>query len=444
MQSVRDADGQTSPTVGSDSFTGAARAKRGSPGVRSARNRRRALPRGRCRAARRVVLCWPAPQDTPDMPGKRQLEVLMEAVNQDPATEQLKATLRDLLQGAEARFVDRLVQPEQLKEDHLRIFFEEDLAISFTEFEKMVCKFDGNNPAIRQTKSMRWLQTLDAVDNTNDQYFEGNLRKESGTGLSRRVKLTYQGRSLLLGQVEPIPGQNLKETHALELSWSNVAAQAALQAWRQRTAMIKANGHNCERATKERRGENESVFRAGKQFLVDECGYPEQKATHSLRGAQRTLNKILFGTSATNMVCMANPQLGDINDRAVRDRVQKRTISHWGTELYHIDAKAMRMRHAVVMNRQYESGGAANVSPARAAQHVPPPPRSATKTALSLLRRRRHTTSTRPRQRPYLATSKLRRWVALPLPSATQGDHQRSHRSQLWWMVLIIGRWSAC
>jgi hypothetical protein len=305
------------------------------------------------------------------MPGKRQLEVLMEAVNQDPATEQLKATLRDPLQGAEARFVDRLVQPEQLKVDHLHIFFQKNLAISFTEFETTVCKFDGNDPVIRQTKSMRWLQTLDAVDNTNDQYFEGNLRKKGGTGLSRRVKLTYQGRSLLLGQVEPIPGQNLNQTHALELLWSNVAAQAALQAWRQRTAMIKANGHNCERATKERRAENESVFRAGKQFLVDKCGYPEQKATQKLRGAQRTLNKIHFGTSATNMVCMANPQLGNINDRAVRDRVQKSTISHWGTELYFGEAQVMRMRHAVVMNRQYESGGAANVSPVRAAQHVP-------------------------------------------------------------------------
>ena len=73
-------------------------------------------------------------------------------------------------------------------------------------------------------------------------------------------------------------------------------------------------------------------FHKSAQFMIQNGWETEEKAKGALQGSQAVLNRKHFNRTATDMVILANPALGEITDQAVRTQVQRRTNTHFGNK----------------------------------------------------------------------------------------------------------------
>ena len=160
--------------------------------------------------------------------------------------------------------------------------------------------------------------------------------------MPHKVKLTYEGRMQRFIHITPIDNHPIRETHALEIIVRDLAAQTILMGFLVVVDNYTDQYHRAMHKKKETEKVDKSRFQASTQFMLQNGWNDEQKAKRALQGSQRVLNEKHFGRPATDMVILANPELGDINDQSVRTKVQRKTIGYFASPLYHSNNENMR------------------------------------------------------------------------------------------------------
>jgi len=251
--------------------------------------------------------------------------------------------------------------------DDIHILMDPIELVNLIRFCAIVARINASNKQQQTDKFQACVRLLEQLDNKDNKYYTGTIVG----GVPHKVALTYLGKAQCLQhipdtQIGDIP---VNQTHALEILFRDQSAVALLKqfvacvsGFAQMTALAKKKKQIAQK-------EDNKMFDSAKTFMI-RSGCPEDKAAASLRGSQPIINQKHFGgQSATTMVLLANPHLGDVNNQDARALVQKKTIPHFASPLYHARNQHLRACQMVIMHQQVRSGLAPN--PTAAARTVP-------------------------------------------------------------------------
>jgi hypothetical protein len=242
---------------------------------------------------------------------------------------------------------------------------------SLVPLRRFCAKVACINASNQQQKTDKWqtcVRLLEQLNNEGNRYYTGTIV----SGVPHKVALTYLGRTQCLQhipdtQIGDIPG-SFNQTHALEILFRDQSAQALLTHFLAAVPDFAQMTGRAKMAKKIAQNEDNLQFNSAKSFMT-RTGWSEDAAAASLRGSQKIINQKHFNESGTTMVLLANPDLGGVDDKDARDWVQKKTIPHFASPLYHIENQWLRARQLVAMDTQHVSGLRPN--PTAAARTVP-------------------------------------------------------------------------